>query len=69
MKIIYSSFFSNRVGTVGLVITENQQGVRKLRCSPVFGLSEDRDKDLIAKWGSTIPENEVKTILEVLNET
>jgi hypothetical protein len=48
------AWFVNQRGTVGIVTTVDELGIRHGYISSVFGMDEEADKVFIARWGAKI---------------
>lgn len=65
LKIVDTFWFSNRDGTYGMVITENEMGVKKTRigmCGP--GSNMEEDAKYIAAWGGRVVKDALIKFLE-----
>lgn len=65
LRVIDKFWFTNQRGTVGMVITENEMGVKKIRIGSVAGFNEKNDADYLAAWGSRVPK---EAILEFVSK-
>jgi hypothetical protein len=64
LKIIDTFWFTNRDGTYGMVITENEMGIKKARIGIVGGRDQHRDAKFLASWGGRVPKDAVIKFLE-----
>jgi len=64
LKVIDTFWFSNRDGTYGMVITENEAGVKKARIGKVAGVDQKVDADYLAAWGGRVVKSAVIKFLE-----
>jgi hypothetical protein len=64
LKIIDTFWFSNRDGHYGMVITENEMGVKKCRIGKVFGGDQKLDADYLAAWGGRVVKDAVIKFLQ-----
>ncbi len=65
LKIVDSFWFSNRDGTYGMVITENEMGVKKARIGICSGHAKQKDDEkYIAAWGGRVVKDAVIKFLE-----
>jgi hypothetical protein len=66
MKILYKTWISNKDGTVGMVVTENMMGERKIRCGGAFNESEDSDLQQIVNWGATVSVTDLQNMVNLV---
>lgn len=64
LKIIDTFWFSNKDGTIGMVITENEMGVKKVRIGKASGLAQNLDAGYISAWGGRVPKDAVIEFLK-----
>jgi hypothetical protein len=64
LKVIDTFWFSNRDGTYGMVITENEVGVKKARIGIVAGVDQKKDADYLAAWGGRVVKDAVIEFLK-----
>jgi len=70
MKILYKAWFTNRLGTVGIVVTENKMGKRKIRASTLGRpTTVEKDAEFIANYGFTIPYDALQEIMDTVDES
>lgn len=63
LKIVDSFWFSTPLHHFGIVITENEMGVKKARIGMVTGRDQKADEKIIADWGARVPKDAVITFL------
>ncbi len=54
-NVVDSFWFTNNRGTVGLVLTQNEMGVKKIRIGSVPGFDQKADEQWLAAWGARFP--------------
>lgn len=64
LKIIDTFWFSNKDGTYGMVITENEMGVKKTRIGKASGVDQKLDAEYIAAWGGRVVKDAVIKFLK-----
>jgi len=64
LKVVDAFWFSNRDGTYGMVITENEMGLRKVRIGLATGIDQKIDTEDIASWGGRVPKDAVIKFLQ-----
>ncbi len=62
-KVLDTLWFTNRRGTIGICLTVNEVGERRVFISPVFGDSDKDDRRFVTEWGSEIPVEEMINFL------
>lgn len=68
MKVIHTTWSSGMSWTIGIVVTENEVGKRKIRCGTVPGINEEADSDYLAAWGSTLSPADLQTMIDLVKE-
>lgn len=64
LKIIDTFWFSNKDGSYGMVITENEMGVKKARIGKVAGWNQKEDAAYLAAWGGRVVKDAVIEFLK-----
>lgn len=64
LKIIDTFWFSTPMHHFGMVITENEMGVKKCRIGMVQGQDMEADARTIADWGARVPKDAVIQFLK-----
>ena len=57
LKIVDSMWFTTPMHHFGMVITENEMGVKKVRIGMAAGKNQKADERLIADWGARVPKD------------
>ena len=68
MKIIAKTWSTGRAWTVGILVTENEFGERRLRCGVVAGINENHDLKFLMDWGSTLSLEDLQTMIDLVKE-
>jgi hypothetical protein len=68
MKVIAKTWSTGRSWTVGILVTENEFGERRLRCGVVSGISEEHDLKYLKDWGSTLSPDDLQTMINLVKE-
>ena len=63
MNILTSTWATNRAGTTGFVVTENETGKRRIRVSSVSGVMQSADEKFVAEWGATLSVKELEHLI------
>lgn len=64
LKIIDTIWFTTAMHHFGMVITENEMGVKKVRIGMAAGKDQEADTKRIADWGARVPKSAVIMFLE-----
>ncbi len=67
-KVIDVTWITSPHGTVGIVVTENDLGERRLRASSVEGENEDRDAQYVAEWGGAVSINDLERMIKLVKQ-
>lgn len=62
MRILDSTWFTNRDGCTGIVAVEDEYDGVKYYIGHVRGLDEKQDAQHVAEWGSTFPTDAGKAL-------
>lgn len=68
MKIISTDWATHGVGTIGIIVTENEIGERKIRIGIGAGYSEAEDARTIAESGGRISVDSLRQIIKTAEE-
>ena len=68
-KIIYSDWFTSMRDNIGMVLTENEVGKRKIYIGKVLGIHQGADESDIAVSGAKVNAKALENILKILKET
>jgi hypothetical protein len=68
MKVLYKTWSSGRAWTIGIVVTENEVGERRIRCGTVPGINEKADTEYLSAWGSTLSPLDLQAMIDLVKE-
>ena len=68
MKILDKMWFTSGIGTIGLVLVENDIGEKRVYICPVGGCDEESDAEYVANWGCRVPVDIVINFLSKVKE-
>lgn len=67
-KVIDRTWITSPHGSIGIVVTENNQGKRRLRASSVEGKNEDLDAKYVAEWGGAVVLSDLERMIKLVKE-
>lgn len=68
MKILYSTWFTSFNLSLGVVVIENEDGVRKAYLGRALGLDQEADENNIVENGCKVHESQLEEVLNLLKQ-
>ena len=68
LKVLDCTWVTHAAGTLGIVVTENEEGERRLRAANCQGGNEEHDKKYIAEWGGSVAIPDLERMIALVKE-
>ena len=69
IKVIDRTWVTSGMHTIGIVVTENEVGERRLRSAVCIGKDEEKDVKYIRDWGGTVTINDLERMIKLVKES